>query len=731
MKNLDAVGAAIDAALAKLGVTLTAGGEPTLIANNHEHPEWNVAALGPTKLSFARLLARELTFSLAPGSLITHTMGKQYPGEPIPRWAVNLHWRKDGGSLAPRNLFRFDSKPVHHREDAKKFADALSASMKLKGAFQPAYENIAATLDEQPFFDPKELQFELPRFSPEQLKKMRAAAQPIGWVLPLDGGKDNWRAIDWPLSRPDSIVLIPGESPLGLRLPLYRLPEGVSRCALTVEVRNNELCVFIPPVGSQADYWDLLNHIRAASKQTKIGHLVIEGYEPPSEGSLVKMSLVADPGVLEINLPPSADFAGYKKYVDALYEGAAKTGLRPYKYQYTGRKVGTGGGAHILLGGATLDTNPFFLNPKLLASFIRYLQHHPSLSFFFTGMFIGPSSQAPRVDESAYEIPYEIEIALHGLEKMETPANRSLMDLMLRNLLMDTLGNTHRAEISVDKLWNPYAPNGCLGLIEFRAFEMPPNSNMLMAAVALLRGLAAMFLKQPFVEPLKKWGIELHDTHSMPWFLVQDLEAVLADLRKAGFDFSFDLFKDWFEFRFPSLGTLRHDKHEIEFRQALEPWPVLGEQPNGGGTSRFVDPSMDRLQIIMRDLAWSKNYLLLANGVPLSFHKIPGKDLQVGAVRYRMFYCVPGLQPHIGAQSPLLFELVDVETFRVVAAKKLINWRPDQQNYAGLPQNDEEAKARVSERFFDTKETVGQLRYITLKPKLVEAIYTTDLRFFV
>jgi uncharacterized protein (DUF2126 family) len=312
---------------------------------------------------------------------------------------------------------------------------------------------------------------------------------------------------------------------------------------------------------------------------------------------------------------------------------------------------------------------------------------------------------------------------------MEAPVNKNLMDLMVRNLLMDTLGNTHRAEISVDKLWNPYAPNGCLGLIEFRAFEMPPKAEMLLAAVALLRGLAAHLIRKPYTAPLKRWGYHLHDTFSMPHFLEKDFHEVLEILQKEGFAFEAQHFSDWFSFRFPAIGTLVHDGRTIEFRQALEPWPVLGEQPNGGGTSRFVDASTDRLQITMPDLGWAKDYLLLANGTPLAFTTDADQDRQIGAVRYRMFYCVPGLQPHIVAQSPLLFELVEARTYRVVAAKKLLNWRPDQQQYKGFPQSDTEAATRVKERFQDAPETVCELRYLAKKVKPFDALYTTDLRF--
>jgi uncharacterized protein (DUF2126 family) len=731
MKTLAEVGAQIDASLKKSGVTLTAGGEPTLIADNHEHAEWNVAALGPTKLAHARRLVSAMMDRLAPGALITHTMGKQYPGEPIPRWSVNIHWRRDGKPLAPKKLFRLEQTKVQEPAWAKKLMTAVAAEMGLAGRFYPAYEDPGPILQEiAPYYVVSKGRYEVPKLTPELKKKLAPLQKPTGWILPLDRKKGAWKTVSWNFRNPTEIILWPGLSPMGLRLPLHRLPPEASRKALTIEVRNGELAVFIPPMETLEDYLDIFEDVRKCAERLKAGPLVIEGYAPPREDILTTMGFVADPGVLEINLPPSADQAGYETYVKALYEAAPSAGLRTYKYQYTGRKIGTGGGAHILLGGPTPEESPVFTVPHLLPSLVRFIQHHPSLSYVFTGLFVGPSSQAPRVDESEYEVPYEMEIALRGVEKMQSPVNKNLLDLMVRNLLMDTLGNTHRAEISVDKLWNPYAPNGCLGLIEFRAFEMPPKADMLLAAVALLRGLAAFLVKKPFHEPLKRWGYHLHDTYSMPYFLEKDFREVLAILNKGGFDFEWAHFSAWFEFRFPMLGHLCHEGREIEFRQAVEPWPVLAEQPNGGGTTRFVDASTDRLQITIPDLAWAENYLLLANGTPLSFTVEAGADRKVGTVRYRMYYCVPGLQPHINAQSPLVFELVDRKTFRVVAAKKLLNWRPDQQNYAGLPQSDAEARRRVTERFKEAPETVCELRYISQKAKPFEALYTTDLRFF-
>ncbi len=735
-------GEATDRKLAALGFAVTVGGEPTFIAADHEHPEWNVAALGPTKRAFGRRLAVALRQRLAPGCIVTHTMGKQYPGEVLPRWLIGLHWR-EGKKLFPAGdaFYRVASEPVQKPAAAAKLARALPAALGLKKtAFLPAYEDpaeilrgIEAETGERytTSFAPQAGAF-LPYRRTLPAEVVARLSRPTGWVLPLDGGAGAWTSPKWALPEPGDIFLWPGQSPIGLRLPLHQLAPDAPRRALTVEVREGELSVFLPPVNSLGDYMELLSAVERCVKSLRLGPVVIEGYAPPDDGTLTRLNVIADPGVLEINLPPKAESPGYLRMVEALYEAAAECGLQAARYQYTGRKVGTGGGAHILLGGPTVDESPFFLRPTLLSSLVRFIQHHPSLSYLFTGLFTGPSSQAPRIDETAHEVPYEAEIALRGVERMETPANRHLLDLMLRNLLMDTVGNTHRAEISVDKLWNPYAPNGSLGLVEFRAFEMPPEPGMLAAAVFLLRGLAAAFLEQPFAEPLKRWGAELHDRYAMPRFLREDFAEVLAFLNRHGIPLAMDDFDPWFAFRFPVVGEIEvgTDAGKIELRQAIEPWPVLGEQPSGGGTARIVDSSTDRLQIAIPDPEgdWEKRYLFLAGGVPVSFCREGGS--LYGAVRYRMFYRVPGLQPHIAAHSPLRFEVVDRATFRVLAAATLLNWRPGDQSYDGLPKNDAEARARVAERFHPDPATVGELRYVPKREKALEAwaLYTTDLR---
>lgn len=723
-KKILACGAATEASLGRSGVLLTMGGEPTFVPVAPNGPEWQTAALGPTKLAYARKLARELVRTAFPGAAVLETSGKHYPGEPLPRWALLVQRRADGRPLwRDATLLRADTEPGRHTAaEAKTAVAALARALSLDPARAlPLAENTAPTT-------------------------------PIGYVLPLDHNGAAWLTDDWSAAFPSPSSLLPspilplfaGESPAGLRLPLAQLGDRHLRRALTVEARAGSLTFFIPPLLLPA-YCALLGAIEATLAALKLRDVVLAGYPPPHDPALPTVGLASDPGVLEINVAPCATWVDYDTQLGQLYTAAKSVGLVARKLQFNGREVGTGGGAHLVFGGPAGLLSPFFAFPALLPSIIRYWQRHPALSYAFTGAYMGPSSQAPRIDESTYEALYELEIACSGAENLGTPQNLPLFDLLFRDLLMDRSGNTHRAEISVDKLWNPFAPNGRLGLVEFRAFETHPARAVQSVTALFVRAILARLCAAPCKEPFIRWAGELHDKFFLPAFVWEDLAAICADLQAHGIPFEPEWLRAPWEFRFPKLGefALRLQKpaskdapkdrkpefedFAIEFRQALEAWPLLGESPNAGTVARTVDSSLDRIEARISDRKFLEGGILLVNGLPCEFRPTADGGAACG-IRYRAFYLAPSLQPHVPVHAPLLIEWVDRATLTVAAAARWHVWNPRFQAYDAPPADDTAAAARRAERWEPWTWTLGQSRFLPKIDFPPEGKHTLDLR---
>ncbi len=716
-KKILACGASTEALLGRTGVALTMGGEPTFVPTEPDGAEWQTAALGPTKLTYARKLARELVRTTFPGGVILETSAKHYPGEPLPRWALLIQ-HSAGATPLWRDITRLraDTEPGKHAPaDAKKFIVALAQSLAVDSTHC------------------------LP------LAESAAPAAITGYVLPLDHDGTKWITDNWtPALGADPLPLFPGESPAGLRLPLAQLGEKNLRRALTAEVRTGTLTIFIPPLLLPA-YCALLAKIEETLATLKLRDAVLAGYAPPADAALPTIGLASDPGVLEINVSPCATWAEYDTQLGQLYAAAKAVGLVARKLHFSGREVGTGGGAHIVFGGPTGLLSPFFAFPALLPSIIRYWQRHPALSYAFSGAYMGPSSQAPRIDESTYQALYELEIACAGAENLGTPQNLPLFDLLFRDLLMDRSGNTHRTEISVDKLWNPYAPNGRLGLVEFRAFETHPVPAVQSVTALFVRAILARLCAAPCKEPFIRWAGELHDRFFLPAFAWEDLAAICDDLKQHGIGFDPAWLRAPWEFRFPKLGefALRFTKplppdapkdkqpeeesFSIEFRQALEAWPLLGESPNAGTVARTVDSSVDRIEARISDKKFLEGGLLLVNGLPCEFRATTDGGAACG-IRYRAFYLTPSLQPHVPVHAPLLIEWVDRATLTVIAAARWHVWNPRSQAYDSPPADDTVAAARRAERWEPWTSTLGQPRFVPKIDFPPEGRHTLDLR---
>ncbi len=694
----------VEASFRQGGTTLTMGGEPTFVPAQPEGAEWQTAALGPTKLTRARQLAREFVRTAWPGAVVLETSGKHYPGEPLPRWTLLIQRRADGVPVwQDITRLRADTAPgTHTIEHARAFVAALAQNLALSA--------------------PPELPLTEPA-SPSLI---------VGHVLPLDHDGTRWITDDWSAALgAGPLTLLPGDSPAGLRLPLAALAPHHLHRALTAEIRDGTLTLFVPPL-LPAAYLELVAKIEATFAALDLRDVILTGYAPPPEAALPTIGIASDPGVLEINLTPCATWADYDRQLAQLYAAATACDLHARKLQFNGREVGTGGGAHLVFGGPTSELSPFFSCCGLLPSIIRYWQHHPALSYAFTGTYLGPSSQAPRIDESTCEALYELEIACAGAENLGSPQNLALFDLLFRDLLMDRSGNTHRAEISVDKLWNPFAPNGRLGLVEFRAFETHPQPAVQSVVALLVRTILARLCADPFRTPFIRWGGELHDRFFLPAFVGEDLAAICADLTAHGFPFDAAWLRPAWEWRFPALGEFvlgdrAAGEFRVEFRQALEAWPLLGETPNAGTVARTVDSSVDRLEARVSDAKVLEGGLLLVNGLPCEFRATADGGAACG-IRYRAFYLTPSLQPHVPPHAPLLIEWIDRATLKVVAAARWHVWNPRNEPYAAAPRDPTEAAARRAERWQPWLPTLGQPRFVPKIDFPPEGRHTLDLR---
>ncbi len=468
------------------------------------------------------------------------------------------------------------------------------------------------------------------------------------------------------------------------------------RTALCVELRDGELVVFLPPVATAEDFVTLVAAVDAARRDAGVDAR-LEGYPPPPSPLLARLAVTPDPGVLEVNLPPSATGREHAALLGEVFDAALHAGLHAEKWLLDGRLAGSGGGHHLTLGGPTPLESPLVRRPDLLASLVTFAQHHPSLSFLFTGLFVGPTSQAPRVDEARLDTLSELEIALAEAFRDPAPAPW-LGDLLLRHLLTDLTGNTHRAEISIDKLWDWRTPHGRQGIVELRAFEMPPHPRLAAAQAILARALVAAFAAAPYAHPLVRWGTELHDRFLLPHWLWRDFGEVLAFLAERGCALPSEPYRAFLELRCPVIGQLDADGPRLELRNALEPWNVLGEEPSAGGTSRYVDSSVERIEIRAEGLVPGR-HLVAVNGLLLPLRPTGVAGEHVGGVRFRAWAPAHALHPHLGVHHPLAVELVDGWGRRSIAAGRYHVWHPEGRAFLEPPLTRFEAAARRAQRF--------------------------------
>ena len=823
---IEALGHQVDDDLRRHDVRLTQGGEPTFVSvDDRDGAEWNTEAMGPTKRLLSADLMDKLRLKYGAGGLLHYGQGKWYPGEQLPRWSLNLFWRKDREPVWTHpELFADEHKDYAVTEaQAQQFLRGVARRLALdtKHIF-PAYEDVwyylwrerKLPVNVDPFN--AKLADELER---DRLRKIftQGLEKIVGHVLPVarhPGGVPRWQTGPWFL-RSERCYLIPGDSALGYRLPLDSQPWAVSgdlpwvhppdptqsfpplpsyqrlrfanplaaseaaealrssrtgsggfgdrsraaqrgdgpaagaspaavlrapqrfesaswvtRTAMSAEPRGGRLYVFMPPVSALEDYLELVAAVEDTAVEMKLP-VILEGYEPPKDPRLATLRVTPDPGVIEVNIHPAHSWAELVDQTTHLYQSAHETRLSTEKFMLDGRHTGTGGGNHFVLGGATPGDSPFLRRPELLTSMIAYWHNHPALSYLFSGLFVGPTSQAPRIDEARNDSVYEIEVAFAEIRRLtaagQPPCPPWLIDRTLRNLLIDVTGNTHRAEFCIDKLYSPDGPTGRLGLLEMRAFEMPPHARMSLTQQLLMRALVSRFWQHPYrPDRLKRWGTELHDRFMLPHFVWEDMADVIEELN----DFGYPLDPDWFaphlNFRFPRLGEFAARGVEVELRLALEPWHVMGEEGAPGGTVRFVDSSVERVQLKVSGLIGDR-HVLSCNGrvIPLQPTGVVGEF--VGAVRYRAWQAVSALHPTIDVQAPLTFDLVDTWMNRSMGGCQYHVAHPGGRNYDTFPVNAYEAEARRLARFFRHGHTPGAMKPLRAE-RNPDFPFTLDLR---
>jgi len=793
---IDALGEQVEADLQAGDVRLTMGGEPTFVSvDDMEGAEWTTEAVGATKRQWSAALLKRLKARFAPGGMLHYGQGKWYPGESLPRWALACYWRTDGVPIWRDTAWVADESVDGGRTtaDARAFLEALGQRLQVDTQYiVPAYEDVWALLSQERHLPPNVTPTTSHLDDPEARERLarafeRGLGEVVGYVLPLDRRRfspPRWVTGPWPF-RSEHLLLHPGDSPIGLRLPLDGLPWiapeqypqivtpdpfviprgplpgaaggaqlyhrlgamaeretltlneqrlGISevapvasepaasvmapdhqhgaaapaagrlpgrvaddvRTALCVEPREGRLYVFLPPTRELEDYLELVADIEATAEALGMA-VVLEGYPPPADHRLRLIKVTPDPGVIEVNVHPSSSWRELVDTVTGIYDDARQTRLGAEKFMLDGRHTGTGGGNHFTLGGPTPADSPLLRRPHLLRSLVAYWNNHPSLSYLFSGLFIGPTSQAPRLDEGRHDSLYELDIAFRQIPA-EGPCPPWLVDRLFRHLLVDMTGNTHRAEFCIDKLYAPESSSGRLGLLELRAFEMPPHPRMSLVQQLLVRALIARFWQHPYTRPLVPWGTSLHDRFMLPHYVEADFHHVLDELRQAGYAFEAEWFAPHVEFRFPRYGHVTHAGMTLELRSAIEPWHVLGEEPGVGGTVRFVDSSVERLQIRVSGVVDGR-HVVACNGRLLPLQPTATAHEFIAGVRYRAWQPPSCLHPTIPVHTPLTFDIIDTWSERAIGGCTYHVAHPGGRNFDTFPVNAFEAESRRAARF--------------------------------
>lgn len=699
--DFDLAIAAHDASVVRSGVDIWIGNEPTFTDRYSNAPEWVTGALGDDKQTRAERLLAHLA-SEQPGSVVLRTIGRQYPGEVSPRWTLGLYARRSG-----QGLWTGPPDPLASHVKIPSDVDPSAFRAYLEGSFTRSGFPCVAFRSETDW------------------RILVARDRSVRLPRSLDDTR-LWRPSVHLRSIPDA-GLSDELASEGLHLFLVS----------SVSESGSEVCrVELPAFSDVRSFLAFLACIAEAARARNLHSLILCGFAPPVDESVLWTTITPDPAVVEVNMAPHKTVLAFLRDNRRVYTAAAAAGLAPYRLHYNGTVADSGGGGQITFGGPTPRHSPFVVKLHLLPRLLRYAQRHPALSYLFSHDYIGGSGQSVRPDEHPSDAFNEFRLALALIDAEESP-DPSTLWLALAPSLTDPVGNGHRAEINVEKLWNPYQPaRGQLGLVEFRAFRMQHTPERAAALAALLRATLAMLMTtHERQSDLVDWGAMLHDRFALPFYLEADLREIFADLQAAGLTLSPVVCAELESDQGDLWSSIDCGRFTLTVRRAREFWPLLGDASVQQGTSRLVDASTSRIELALRpkapEAARALDALeLRACGVdlPLRGETDDRGPVRVLGLRYRSFVPSRGLHPTLGSQVPVRLHVIDPSESEAVEIT-LHEWRPDGAAYEGLPPDLAHAAARragccTSRRLRRSDVPPGRK-----PPRGALAAYTLDLRF--
>ena len=676
--------AAHDRRVEGCGVAIWLGAEPTFTDRHAESDEWLREALGDDKLARAERMVRRLA-AANPGCAIIRSRGRQYATESARRWNLGIYARRDrlAAWRGPPDVAPAGGEVG----DPAVFAAALAEALREDPGHARASESDEA---------------------PRWRVAWRRDGQPTPAAPAGRAGRDDRGALvaDTPVE----------DAAMTLACGLVR-SDGDEVSILQVD---------LPACETAADFLYLLDRIAEAARRALVPALRLAGCAPPVDATVAWTTITPDPAVIEANVAPADGAAPLLDGLRDIAAAAADAGLSPYRLHYNGLETDSGGGGQVTLGGPSPALSPFLVRPRLLPALVRYLNRHPSLSYYFAPESVGAASQAPRPDEGTRENFLELDLALALLDE-HPAADGEVLWQALSPFLTDASGNRHRAELNIEKFCNPsLGARGELGLAEFRAFRMPRHAETLAAVAALLRAVVAMLADDPRPGPLVDWGDDLHDRFSLPFHLRNDLRTVLAELDAAGVGLPAVVADLLLDDGMRRLTELDLPGANLQVSRAVECWPLLGDVASQEASgSRLVDASTVRIELVIRstDVSPPEGWTVACGGRALPLHaaRDADGDALVAGLRYRTFMPVGGLHPTALACTPL--ELLLRHPRRGAFSLTLHDWRPEGGAYPGLPDDLDDARARRAARC-----VLARVESPGPEPRQAPARHVLDLR---